>query len=453
MENTTGKFLAGYAIKDITPDFSVPIGGFGTSWLRMSETVLDPLSLQCVAMTDEDGETLMLYTYDNVKVRDELYLGAQAHFEEKYGIDKAHFHINASHSESSPDTLAAPDKNPEMGPYNEFVIQQFIAAGEEALADRKPAKLEYGTTYTRNLNFVKHAFLDTGVAIGDNHGRPSDGRVLQHPSKVDNAMLAIKIRREDEADVVLVNWRAHNQFTSGFKRHELSADYVGAFRDAAKEKFGCNLMFFQGCAGNVNPYSYIRAEERTRDYHEFGKFLAEHLYDIYDKMTPVEAGKIRAKQITVTARTNNTYDEKLLEDCRRLVDLYKNGADRTTCLEESKKCGLYSIYQASAILRNAGLPQTIDYPVSVYAVGDLAFASAQFEIFDNLGKYVRENSPFAHTFVMGFTDYASSYMPSAYAYEYGCYEAETSKLAIGSGERCAVIMLENLIHLKYHYGE
>ena len=452
MENKTGKFLAGYAIKDITPSFPVTIGGFGTSWLRISETVLDPLFVQCAALTDEDGETLLLYTYDNVKVRDEIYLAAQAHFEQNYGIDKAHFHVNASHSESSPDTYASPDKNPEMGPYNDFVVRQLIAAGEEAIADRKPARLEYGTTYTWNLNFVKHAFLDTGVAIGDNHGRASDGRVVQHPSRVDNAMLAIKILREGAPDLVLVNWRAHNQFTSGFRKHELSADFVGAFRDAAKEKLGCNLMYFQGCAGNVNPYSHIRAEERTHDYHEYGKFLTQHLYDIYGKMTPIEAGKICAKQVTVTARTNHDFDDKL-EAARRIDQMWMNGVDREECRNECVKNGIASIYHAGAIVHNASLPPTVDYPVSVFAIGDLGFASVQFEVADDLGKYVRENSPFALTFVLGFTDYATGYMPSAYSYEYGCYEADTTTLAIGSGERCAAIMLENLIYLKYHGGE
>ncbi|MBO4411396.1 MAG: hypothetical protein J5794_04345, partial [Lachnospiraceae bacterium] len=104
-------------------------------------------------------------------------------------------------------------------------------------------------------------------------------------------------------------------------------------------------------------------------------------------------------------------------------------------------------------VRNYSAPPTFDYPVTVCAIGDLAFAIAEFEIFDNLGKFVRDNSPYAHTFVLGYSDRSSSYMPSAYAYEYGCYEAENCMLAIGSGERCAAIMLENLIHMKYHFSE
>lgn len=452
MENKTGKFLAGYAIKDITPDYPVPLAGFGQSWLRMSERTFDHLFVQCTALVDADGEALLLMTYDNVKVRTDFYETAADHFEAKFGIDRAHFHINASHSESSPDTYVDMTKCPEMLSYNEFVVRQIIAAGEEAILDLKPAAVEYGRTNTWNLNFVKHAFLDTGVAIGDNHGRPSDGVVLQHPSKVDSAMLVVKILREGEPDIVLVNWRAHNQFTSGGKKYDLSADYVGAFRDAAKEKFGCNLMFFQGCAGNVNPYSYIRAEERTRDYVEFGKFLAQHLNDVYHHLTPIDGGKIKAHRIIVTAKANHDEDDRI-EEARRVSKLFSDGVDRKECRDEAVRSGFSSVYHANSIVRNYSMPATVEYPLSVCSFGDIAFAMAEFEIFDNLGVFVRENSPFASTFVLGYTDHASSYMPSAYAYQYGCYEAENTRLAIGSGERCATLMLENLIHLKYHYGE
>ncbi|MBR5738780.1 MAG: hypothetical protein IKY02_02195, partial [Lachnospiraceae bacterium] len=215
MENKTGRFLVGYGIRDITPEGPMPLGGYGACWFRISTRVLDRLFVQCAAMTDAEGETLLLCTYDNENVRDEIYLRTQAHFQEKYGIDRAHFHINASHSESTPETLVATDRCPEIIPYKEFVIRQIIAAGEEALRDLKPARMEYGTTHTRNLNFVRHIFLDTGTAIGDAHGRPSDGTMLQHVSQADDAMLAVKIIRENEPDLVLINWRSHTTFTSG----------------------------------------------------------------------------------------------------------------------------------------------------------------------------------------------------------------------------------------------
>ena len=137
MKNPTGKFLAGYAAKDITPEGPIPIGGFGRSWMRISKQVLDPLIVQCAAMTDADGEVLMLFTYDNCTMRNEIYERTQHYFEDKYGVDSAHFHINYSHSESSPDTVTDREKFPEIGAYIELVIRQIIAAGEEALADRK----------------------------------------------------------------------------------------------------------------------------------------------------------------------------------------------------------------------------------------------------------------------------------------------------------------------------
>ena len=65
IESTTApSFLAGFAIADITPTESVPLRGSGNTSLRMSNGLLDPLYLTCVALTDEDSNTALLFSYD-----------------------------------------------------------------------------------------------------------------------------------------------------------------------------------------------------------------------------------------------------------------------------------------------------------------------------------------------------------------------------------------------------
>ncbi|MBO4411911.1 MAG: hypothetical protein J5794_06990, partial [Lachnospiraceae bacterium] len=158
------------------------------------------------------------------------------------------------------------------------------------------------------------------------------------------------------------------------------------------------------------------------------------------------------EQVSVSAKTNHAEDHKL-EEARHVWDFFEYGHEKEECRNEALKYGFRSVYHAGSVIRKKFSPPTYEYPISVFAVGDLAFASVEFEIFDNLGAFVRENSPYAHTFVLGYTDHAATYMPNAYAYEYGAYEAETALVDIGSGERCAAVMLERLIHMKYHYGE
>lgn len=447
MENKTGKFLAGYGEADITPDYSVPLAGFGNSHLRMSDTVLSRFKCQCTAMMDTEGNTLLMFTYDLVRVRTIFFEQLVAYFEEKHGIPEAYIHLTASHSESSPDTWAT-EKCPQMLEYNKMVVEKLIECGEAALADLSPATLAYGSTHCRNLNFVKHAFFDTGVSLGDNKGRASDGNVVQHTTKVDDLLLAIRIEREEKKPILFVNWRAHNQFTCGSTKKYLCADYVGALRDCAMEKFGAHLQFFMGAAGNVNPYSYIRSEERTRDYIQYAQFLTEYLYDILHNLTPIAAGRIKANKVMVTGKINHDEDCRI-EDAERVWELNAKAKDFAEPAALAKSLGFNSTYHALGVCRRYNAPATRDYAISVWAIGDLGFNCTQFETFDTLGKFIRENSPYPFQFVLGYSDDESAYMPSAYSYEYGCYEADNSMFAIGTGEQMAAKSVQMLIDLKY----
>ena len=62
---------------------------------------------------------------------------------------------------------------------------------------------------------------------------------------------------------------------------------------------------------------------------------------------------------------------------------------------------------------------------------------APFETFDTNGDYVRENSPSKYTMVMGYSNEGRGYLPSAQAYDFGCYESDTAWLARGTGEDLA----------------
>ena len=91
--------------------------------------------------------------------------------------------------------------------------------------------------------------------------------------------------------------------------------------------------------------------------------------------------------------------------------------------------------------------------MSVWSIGDLGFAATQFETFDTNGKWIRENSPFKNQFVLGYTDYPSGYMPSGYGFTYGCYEADNSRFAPGTGEMNAAVTLQMLVEMKYREEE
>ena len=75
-------------------------------------------------------------------------------------------------------------------------------------------------------------------------------------------------------------------------------------------------------------------------------------------------------------------------------------------------------------------------------IGDLAFVSAPFEMFDTTGMYIKENSPYEMTFIMTCTNGSFGYVPSENAFVNGGYEVYTSRFVKGTAEKAADILLE-----------
>lgn len=100
---------------------------------------------------------------------------------------------------------------------------------------------------------------------------------------------------------------------------------------------------------------------------------------------------------------------------------------------------IYSPYHADAVIRNYANSQgqTSNIEINAIAIGDISFAAVPYEMFDTNGKYIKENSNTKMTFVLELTNGSNGYFPSEYAYEYGCYEADTTRFEKGSAEKVA----------------
>ena len=84
--------------------------------------------------------------------------------------------------------------------------------------------------------------------------------------------------------------------------------------------------------------------------------------------------------------------------------------------------------------------------------GDLAIVGYPGDSFVELGFRIKENSPFARTFVSEQSGSGSiGYVPNEKAYPEGSYEVESARLAPGGGEilaDAAVRLLTELFHQK-----
>lgn len=389
-EGIKNTLQVGFSRKDITPKTSCQLAGYPGFEGRWSANVLDPICATCVAITDADGNTLLVYTIDSLYCTGEFLL-KRKDISKTTGIPAQNIMMAATHTHSAPYSSST-----ELWQtyYVDLLEEQLVSAAVEALADRKPAEIFTASTRLNNMTFVRHYLMNDGTISGPNFGNTQSGYV-KHVREADNEMQLIRFKREEGADVVLVNWQTHPLRTGNATATDLSADLPGSMRVALEELTGGHVAYFNGAHGDLMPYSYIAGKSINADYIRQGELMAQQAFLAMESMTKVEPGKIQLikkdQEVQVGSGVNTL-------------------------------------------------------PIYAFSIGDVAFVTAPYEMFDTNGMYVKENSPYDMTFILSNANGAGSYMAADWAYydDIVSYEVGKGNYAKGSGEIFASAMVDLL---------
>jgi len=428
---------AGFGRAVITPKTSVPLGGYGNTLKRMSQTVLDDLMATCVALTDETGETLLLISLDLTNSSDAKPIRAAV--ARATGVPEAQIMVAATHTHSAPD-LYSPHEHTLS--WKESYIPQVAAAAEAAMKDRQPAQMYTGRTETKGMNFVRHYLLSDGSYGGDNFGDFKTNTIVDHAAPNDPGLQVIKLVRDGAKDILLVNWQAHPTVTGGMTKTDMSADFIGSTRSFIEEATDDLFIYFTGAAGNQNYKSRIPDETPTHDNGEYGKLLGGYILAAQQTMTPAETRQLRVVQVSFEGQVDHTMEEKLAEAMKVRQLFLSEGRDAGNKL--ARQLGFSSVYHAGAVIRRSKYEKTRAMELSAYAIGGISFIAAPYEMFTNHGVYIKENTPFPMTFVVSCCNGANSYLPSTQAYDYGCYESHNGNFVRGTGDRLAETFVKML---------
>ena len=448
--NEATEFSVGYARIDITPQTSVPMSGFGRSSERMSQTFLDNLYATALALTDGEGNTVLLIGTDLQRASDVTVNAVRPLISQATGIPENRIMISGTHTHSGPDLLAS--THPAIISYIEYLNPRLLQVALEALADLKPAELYAGSVETENLNFVKHYQHTTADGevkfFGDNFGTEVLDETTTHTTEADATMHLLKITREGQKDIVVANWRAHPTLTGGRTKYDLSADYVGAFRTALESQIDCQFLFFQGAAGNMNAKSRLSSEKRASDYLEHGYLLSQHALEGLANMTKIETGTIRTAQEMLILEVNHA-DDPLYYKAKEIHTFFTQSGDMTTAKEMGEPFGIRSPYHAEMIAIRYNQPETRDMEINAISIGDsFALTTAPIELFDTLIEQLEEKSPFEHLMYLGYSNGQRGYIPSAYGFEYTCYESDCCYFKPGCGETIRDTMYDLLVRIQ-----
>ncbi len=393
-------FAVGYAKIDITPNPDIQIGLMGNNDhnTRLSTGVLEPIMANCIAFTDTEGETVLVYgtdlhgTYEGIlaKIRNALV--------EKAGIQADHVQMNCSHNHCGPMIPSTNSANANYAAYGQEFIDKCVQIGMEALENRKPAKMY--TTFTRpeDMVFIRHYLMKDGTIMATGPNGVKTENVLGFWGKGDNLLQMVKFVREGEKDVILFNWQGHPFSSTNNYYTYLSGVSPAITRRFLLEKADTESIYIMGASGNSAqqpPFSFAR---KFKDNVEYGEALADAMIAAFDSFQEAETGKI------------------------------------------------YYTYTDSYVPPSGGM-EPYKYVVSAFGFGDFGYVTAPSEMFQTNAIYVRDNSPWKYTIYAQLSNgTGQAYVPDEFTYtlENGAYERTVSKTLAGDGEGFAEKQLEML---------
>lgn len=442
----------GFGRWDLTPDYSVPLAGYGRTTDRMSQGWYTRLTATCIAITDEQDQTVLMYTVDVIRSIQTWTDEVRRRVSEATGVPGEAIMISAIHTHSAPDIGAAIKED---HPFYEQYVQTLTDAAIDAMADRTPTKTAaMGRKDIPGMNFVRHYITVDGEVIGDNFGDPEGKVFAGHTLPNDPQMQLLRLVRENKPDVLLVNWQGHptvgsTSATDAGKllRPFIGADYVAPFRDHLEKNSDCLVAFFQGASGNLNTRSRILEETPTPNVFTFGEQLANYALEALPTLETAYVGSLQTRRFNYMGKWDHSEDYKL-EQAKEISALWKKTGDRDLCREEGKKYGIHSGYHAGFIINRANAGENYEMELNAIGLGDFSFVTAPYEMFCNNAQTVKVQTPFAMTFVLTSANSGAGYIASEAAFDHGCYEVDNRKFGRGTAEKAVSHFLEMLGDMK-----
>ena len=431
-------FKAGFGYANITPkQDGLPMAGYSDG--RVSAGYMTYLEARAVAVQDEAGEILLFVTADLSFIRPKFGKQVMEKMTQQLGLPEDHIILSGTHTHGSIETESLSAKG--VPEFNEFASNGMVEAARLAIEDLKPAEIYVGTAITENLNFVRRYFMDDGSFTTDNF--PGTGtKVVSHETEADPQLVMTRFVREGGKDILISNFQAHPHLEGKFEG--VSAETVGAMRDAFEAEFDVHSLHWQGAAGNLNSRSRIDGETRTKDRKEYAQLMLGYAKPVFESMTKVESGPIRVASYDYVAIIDHSRDH-LIDAARQVTDYFKAGNNAEACKPLANELGLVGYHQAMRIVWNYDNGKSFDAKLIAWSFGDVSGIVTEYEMFDTAGMYIKENSPFEQTFIVGYAyPGTGSYIPTAEGFANGGYERDSCRYVSGTSEEMCDIYLDLL---------
>jgi neutral ceramidase len=397
---------AGAARIDVTPTKPVTLAGYGGR-TDLSKGVHDPLSARVLAF-EQDGARLVLVSLDSLGFYNETAGPLRQAILDANGLQPSELFLCAIHTHSAPTLTLNSEHDPAPNvEYTQALKSKLATVVRTALAQLVPVQIGYGAgaspVGTNRREPVQDANGRTKIVLGRNPA-----------VMIDREVQVLKVVRSDfgQISAALFDFPCHST-SLGPKNYLVSGDLHGLAAQFVEQYLGEGAVApeFAGASGNIDPWDRVLPGFRT------GK------------------GWVPEQVLMATL---------LGEEVVTVLEHLPTAA--TNCLIKTA----FKTLQLPA-KSEVGTPISIDSPgafnITVAHVGGIAFVGLGGEVFNELGRAIKDSSPYHPTFVLTHCNGAAGYIPTEASYPSGGYEVESSQFAAGCGEKIveeALRMLKEL---------
>ncbi len=427
-------FSTGFAREDVSPyGYSVRMNSTSTA-----SKVKDPIYATCVAVSD--GEQIALFF--SLDIRNTTKGEQMQNIVSKAtGIPAENMFFTATHNHSGPDPTASTSDVTHW--YADF-YKSLSKAAKDAIADLTPSEIYIGKALSpAGTNFVRRYQRADGSWDGIHNANTSTAPVVAYESEADKELRTLRFDRGEKKDIVMVNWQAHAAHALDSNHQVITADFITNLRKGVEKEMDVNFAYYQGAAGDVN-FSSRMNDKKYDGWEEIGTVLVDVVKEAVSAEQAAESGKLQITKSVLDGVVRKETSERVKQ--AKEVNNASREEDKTALLS---KHAFASRYAVGAVIKRAGMGDTSPLPLYCISFGDVAFASAPFEMFNTNGAQLRAASPYKMTFNCSYTNGACGYMPSSEGFDHGGYEVDTCYFEKGTGERCVA---ESVRILSEHFS-
>ena len=457
----------GWASREISMEgpLSIP----GQMYMRISEGIHDPLMTTALCVDGGEGQDVVIFCSCDIVV---LRGGVIAQTVEKVAAMRPEIPanciiMNATHTHAGACATETPERSPDGqeiysgDKYRDFMTTQCAEAICEAWDTRAEGGMGYGYGYavvghSRRTIFLEDQGSDNVMSGAPNgygvmYGNTAKDSFSHYEAGSDHYLnLMFTFDAAQKLTGIVVNVPCPSQLSEWFT--QLSADFWHEVRALVKKEYGENVFVMPQCAaaGDLSPRTlhYKEAQARRMGL-KYGlhydpskargnspdiqaksfaerKDIAERILlgvkDVYswamaDIQTEVPVRHIAAS-VPLTRRIINEEDLKWSEGTIRLLESMLPDPEDVTGEEYRQAVTRYNSIcnrHKTAVARYEELKEipTREYIIHITQVGEIAFASNPFELYQDYMHRIQARSPFIQTFITQLAGASGQYLPTA----------------------------------------